>query len=111
MSEPTPPCLAPISLEEGVNTLLCNAQQRFRDHYQSCEEHIRHSPASSVIGAVIAGYCAHRLPLRAIAIAQVRVLAALAPPALFLFGAAKVFEFLQRQKPTLLTRSPSDPIH
>lgn len=91
---------APLSVEEGVNVLLCNAQQRLHDSYQSCEKHVRKSPVSSVLGAVLAGYCAHRLPLRAIVIAQVRVLAALAPPALFLFGAAKVCEFLQRQQTT-----------
>lgn len=79
--------------------LLHNAQQTLRDHYHQCEKHVRESPTSSVLAALLAGYCAHRLPLRDIAVAQVRVLAALAPPALFLFGAAKVYEFLQGQRP------------
>jgi hypothetical protein len=39
----------------------------------------------------------HRLPVRAILITQVRVLSALAPPALFLYGAVKLFCFLQRR--------------
>ena len=93
----------PLSMEEGVNVLISNAQQTLREGYHHCEQRIRHSPTSSVIGALLAGYCAHRLPLRAIAVAQVRVIAALAPPALFLFGAAKVYEFLQRQQ---LSRIP-----
>jgi hypothetical protein len=84
-------------MEEGVNALLSNAQHSLRDSYQACEQRIRRSPTTSVLGAVLAGYCAHRLPLRAIAVAQVRVIAALAPPALLLFGAAKVYEFLQQQ--------------
>ena len=75
MSEATQPTHAPLSMEEGVNVLLSNAQQSLRQNYQACEQHIRKSPTSSVLGALIAGYCAHRLPLRAIAIAQVRVFA------------------------------------
>jgi len=51
-----------------------------------------------VLGAVAAGYLLHRLPVRAILVTQVRVLSALAPPALFFFGAAKLYEFLQRQE-------------
>jgi hypothetical protein len=98
MSEPTTAVQTPLSMEEGVNALLSNAQQSLRESYRACEQRIRKSPTTSVLGAALAGYCAHRLPLRAIAVAQVRVLAALAPPALFLLGAAKVYEFLQRQE-------------
>jgi|GEM_PF-986204 len=90
---------APLSLEEGVNTMLSNAQQSLRQSYQECEAHVRKSPTSSVLIAVASGYCLHRLPVRAILVAQIRLLSALAPPALFLFGAAKVYEYLQRQKP------------
>ena len=88
---------APLSVEEGVNALLCDAEQSIRHGYQECEQHIRKSPTSSVLAAVAVGYCLHRLPVRAILVAQVRLLSALAPPALFLFGAAKVCEYLQRQ--------------
>lgn len=96
-------------MEEGVNVLLRNAQQCIRLNYLACEEHIRHAPTTSVISAIIAGYCAHRLPLRAMAVAQVRVIAAVAPPALFLLGAAKVVELLQRQKPMVRKNAFSDP--
>jgi hypothetical protein len=47
-----------------------------------------------------AGYLLNRLPVRAILVTQVRVLSALMPPALFLFGAAKLYDFLQRQELT-----------
>lgn len=50
------------------------------------------------MGAVVAGYPLHRLPVRAILLTQVRVLSALTPPVLILFGAAKLYEFLQRQE-------------
>jgi hypothetical protein len=36
--------------------------------------------------------------VRAIIVTQIRVLSALTPPALLLFGAAKLYEFLQRQE-------------
>ncbi|MEY4483730.1 MAG: hypothetical protein RL693_1182 [Verrucomicrobiota bacterium] len=88
---------APLSVEDGVNTLLCNARKSIRQRYQECEQHVRKSPTTSVLTAVAAGYCLHRLPVRSILATQVRLLAALAPPALFLFGAAKVCEFLQHQ--------------
>lgn len=84
-------------MEEGVNVLLSNAQQCLRQSYQDCEDSIRKAPTTSVLGALAAGYVMHRLPVRAILVAQVRLLSALAPPALFLFGAAKVYEFLQKQ--------------
>jgi hypothetical protein len=90
---------APLSIEEGVNALLSKAQQGVRQQYQECEQRIRRSPTTSVLGALAAGYLLHRLPVRAILVTQVRLLAALAPPAIFLFGAAKVYEFLQHQEP------------
>jgi hypothetical protein len=77
---------------------LCDARQSLRHRYEECEKAIRKSPTTSVLGAVAAGYLLHRLPVRAILVTQVRVLSALAPPALFLFGAAKLYEFLQRQE-------------
>jgi hypothetical protein len=38
------------------------------------------------------------MPVRAILVTQVRVLSALTPPALLLFGAAKLYDFLQNQE-------------
>lgn len=85
-------------MQEGVNALLSNARQGICERYQKCENRIRKSPTKAVLSAVAAGYLMHRLPLRAIVVTQARVLSALTPPALLLFGAAKLFEFLQRQK-------------
>ena len=90
----------PLSLEEGANVLLSNARQSIRHRYQKCEDQIRKSPTTAVLGAVAAGYLLHRMPVRAILVTQVRMLSALTPPALFLFGAAKLYEFLQRQELT-----------
>ncbi len=85
-------------MEEGVNVLWSNARQSLCRRYQECEERIRKSPATAVLGAVAAGYLLHRLPVRAILVTHVRVLSALTPPALLLIGAAKLYEFLQRQE-------------
>jgi hypothetical protein len=85
-------------MEEGINVLWCNARQGLRHRYQRCQNQVRKCPMTAAFGAVAAGYVLHRLPLRAILVTQVRVLSTLAPPALFLFGAAKLYEFLQRQE-------------
>lgn len=90
----------PVSVEEMVSVSLCNVKQRLRNRRTKCEDRIRRSPTASVLGAVGVGYLLHRLPVRAILVTQVRILSALAPPALFLFGAAKLFSFLQKQKST-----------
>jgi hypothetical protein len=85
-------------MEEGVNVLLHNARQGIRHRYQECENRIRKSPTTAVLGAVAVGFLLHRLPVRAILVTQVRVLSALTQPALILFGAAKLYELLQRQE-------------
>ncbi len=85
-------------MEEGINVLLCNAKQGICHRYQQGKNQIRKSPTTAVLGAVAAGYLLHRLPVRAILVTQVRVLSALAPPALLLLGAVKLYEFLQRQE-------------
>lgn len=85
-------------MEEGVSVLLENARQSVRRRYRECQNRIRESPTTAVLGAVAAGYILHRMPVRAILVTQVRVLSALTPPALLLFGAAKLYEFLQRQE-------------
>jgi hypothetical protein len=85
-------------MEEGVSVMLNNARQGIRHRYEKCENRIRKSPASSVLGAVAVGYFLHRMPVRAILVTQVRMLAALTPPTLLLYGAAKLYEFLQNQE-------------
>ena len=98
MNEPTNHPATPLSLEEGLEELLCNARQEIRSRYQKCENQIQKSPKSAVLGAALVGYLLHRMPVRAILVTQVRVFSALIPPALFLFGAAKLYEFLRKQE-------------
>ncbi len=87
-----------LSMEEGIHVLLSNARQGILRRYQKCNNRIRKSPTSAVIGAAAVGYVLHRLPMRAILVTQVRVLSALTPPALIIFGAAKLYDFLQKQE-------------
>lgn len=89
----------PRTLEEGLRDCLCSARQCIQQQHHQCEDWVRQSPTAAVLGAVAAGYLLHRLPLRAILVTKIRVLTALTPPALFLFGAAKIFECLQRREP------------
>lgn len=98
MNEPSDHPSTPLSLEEGVGVLVNNARKGLRHRYEECESQVRKSPATAVLGAVAVGYLLHRMPVRAILLTQVRVLSALTPPALILFGAAKLYEFLQRQE-------------
>lgn len=97
MNDPSNNPAEPVSVEEMVNASLSSVRQCIRQRREKCESRIRQSPTASVLGAVGVGYVLHRLPVRAILVTQVRVLSALAPPALFLFGAAKLFGFLQRR--------------
>lgn len=88
----------PASVEEMLNSSLCSVREGIRLRHQKCESRIRKSPTAAVLGAAGVGYLLHRLPIRAILVTQVRVLSAIAPPALFLFGAAKLLGFLQRRE-------------
>jgi len=98
MSDTTNQPEPPLSIEEEANLLLCNVRQDIRLRYQRCQAQIRKSPTTAVLGAVAVGYLLHRLPVRAILVTQARVLSALAPPALFAFGTAKLYEFLQNKE-------------
>ena len=85
-------------MEEGVQVLLSQTRQGIHHRFQKCESQVRKHPTAAVLGAVAVGCLLHRLPVRSILVTKVRVLSALTPPALFLYGAAKLCEFLQQQE-------------
>ena len=87
----------PPTIEQGVDALIGDVKRKASQTYQNCEQSVRDSPGKAVLLAVAAGYCLHRLPVRALLVAQVRLAVALAPPTLLAFGAAKLCEFLQSQ--------------
>ncbi|MES2596752.1 MAG: hypothetical protein V4662_15525 [Verrucomicrobiota bacterium] len=84
------------SLERDVLVLLDDAGQCVKEGCEACEQSVRESPTTFLLTAALAGYCLHRLPLRSIMVANVRVLTALLPPAVFILGTAKVLELLQK---------------
>jgi hypothetical protein len=88
------------SVEQGVCLLLSKARQNVLHRYDQCQARVRKSPTTAVLGATAAGYLLHRMPIRAILLTHVRVLSALTPPTLLLFGAAKLYEILQRRQTT-----------
>jgi hypothetical protein len=87
----------PPTIEQGVDALVGDVKRKFSHTYEECEQRVRQSPGTSILLAVAAGYCLHRLPVRSLLVTQVRLMAALAPPTLLAFGAAKLCEFLQNQ--------------
>lgn len=91
-SEPTPP-----TVEQGINSLLHETKDQLASRYEKCEACVRASPGKAMMIAFGAGYLAHRLPIRALLITNVRILSALVPPAMVAFGAAKLCEVLQNQ--------------
>ncbi len=85
------------TIEQGINSLLADARDKVRHTSDHCRDRVRQSPGTAVLVAVAAGYCLHRLPVRSLLVSQVRLIAALTPPALLAIGAAKLCEFLQSQ--------------
>jgi hypothetical protein len=97
MNPPSSDSAQAPTIEQGVNALLGDVKHKALDTFETCEEKIRRSPGKAVLIAVAAGYCLHRLPVRSLLVSQFRLMAALTPPTLLAFGAAKLCEFLQSQ--------------
>jgi len=99
----------PPTIEQGVDALVGDVKRKVSQTYEDCEQRVRESPGTAILLAVAAGYCLHRLPVRSLLVTQVRLMAALAPPTLLAFGAAKLCEFLQnqaREKSRAIPRPP-----
>jgi len=85
------------TVEQGVAALVQDAKEHLRSRYEACERCVTESPGKAILTAVAAGYVLHRLPLKAIVVANARILASLTGPALLAFGAAKACEYLQKE--------------
>jgi hypothetical protein len=88
-----------VSIEEAARNSLRDLREGVCRRYERCEERVRRSPTASVVGAMAVGCLLHRLPVRTIVVSHVRLLSALIPPALFLYGAAKLYDCLQKKGP------------
>jgi hypothetical protein len=96
-SPSTPATSSSASIDAGIDNMIHKAEESIARCVHDCEDFVRQSPTKAVLGALAAGYLLRHLPLRSILIAKVRLITALAPPALVLYGAAKVYEYLQEQ--------------
>ena len=88
---------SPPSVEDGLRSVLHSGKEKAYDCLEKWEDCVRRHPVESVLGAVAAGCLLHRLPVRSILVTKVKIISALAPPALFAYGAAKLVELLQRK--------------
>lgn len=85
------------SVDDGIHAMLHTGKEKTVACLEKWEDCIRKNPAQAVLGAVAAGWLLHRLPVRSILVAKVKLIAALAPPAILAYGAAKLAESLQRE--------------
>ncbi len=90
----------PARTQEGVNVnnLLKQAQDNARGLYDDFEDYVREKPGTAILAATAVGYFLRKLPVGSIITAQVRLVSALLPPAVFVFGAAKLYEALKQEQ-------------
>lgn len=85
------------TIEQGIHALVNDGKRKLHDSCEDCRQCIRESPIQSLLLAVAAGYVLHRLPVRALLLAEFRLMTALTPPTLLAYGAVKLCEALQNQ--------------
>lgn len=87
--------VAPSTVDEGIRSICHSSKDKLMDYLQEWEDCVKRHPVKSVVAATVAGALIHRLPIRSILVAKVKIAGALLPPALFAYGAAKLCEILQ----------------
>lgn len=106
--------VTPSSVDEGIRSICCSSKDKLVGCLHEWEDCVKQHPVKSVLAAAAAGALIHRLPVRSILVANVRIIGALLPPALFAYGAAKLCEILQskggtpRQSRSLAPLTPVD---
>lgn len=96
MNPPVTNSIESSTVEEGVNALMDDVKHKIQDSYQQSKNSVQRSPGKAILIALASGYCLHRLPVKSLLVAQVRLITALAPPVIFAFGAVKLCDYLQR---------------
>lgn len=87
----------PPTVEEGVRTLIADAKNCVQSRLAKCEAEVVRHPGKAIAIAVAAGVLLHRLPVRSLLVANVKLLAALTPPVLLALGSAKAAEYFQNK--------------
>lgn len=75
------------------------AAEGLRERFHACEEKVRQSPTQSILIAAAAGYTLQRLPVRALVTAQLSLMTALLPPAIFWLGSVQLWSLLKTKSP------------
>lgn len=102
----------PSSIDDGIHAILSDGKEKALNCLDKWEACVRQHPVKAVLGAVVAGAVLHRLPVKSILVAKIKIVAALAPPALLAYGAAKLCEILQQKGEVEVPRdvvSPENP--
>jgi hypothetical protein len=85
------------SVDDGIHSMLSSSKDKAVACLEKWEDCVKQKPVQAIAGALVAGILIHRLPIRSILIAKIKIISALAPPALLAYGAAKVVEILQQK--------------
>ncbi|RYD36587.1 MAG: hypothetical protein EOP87_05185 [Verrucomicrobiaceae bacterium] len=96
------------SVDDGIRSVLHSGKEKTLDCLGKWEDRVRKHPVESVLGAVVVGCLLHRMPVRSILVAKVKLVSALAPPALLAYGAAKLCEILQKKSTRPVEVIPPD---
>ena len=85
------------TVDDGIHAALSSSKDKAVAYLEKWEDCVKQKPVQAIAGALVAGILIHRLPIRSILIAKIKIISALAPPALLAYGAAKVCEVLQQK--------------
>jgi hypothetical protein len=84
-------------LEDMFSTVFHRVEDTFRGQWAKLEDKVRDSPTTAVLIAAGIGYCIHRLPVRSLLATQLKLLWALAPPAVVAAAAGKAYQVLDER--------------
>jgi len=98
------------TVDEGILSVCHSSKEKLKGCLNEWEGCVKQHPVKAILAAAAAGALIHRLPVRSILAANVKIVGALLPPALFAYGAAKVCEILQSKgSPPSPRRGPQTP--
>ncbi|HWB58365.1 MAG TPA: hypothetical protein VG733_02695 [Chthoniobacteraceae bacterium] len=87
------------SHQDPITSAVTHVKQAAEQNIRRVEDYTRASPLPALAAAAAAGYVMRGLPLRALAGLAVRLAVLFVRPAIFLVGAAKIYEFTRNELP------------
>ena len=83
-----------VAVEEMFTELFQKGETFLRPRWEKVEEEVRRSPTKALLVAAGIGYILHRLPVRSLLATNLKLLWALAPPAVIALVAGKGLQAL-----------------